>query len=100
MNLQTFKSFNTDRATDVDELVAALAFGKSLRNEYEALQIEEPEYIDSTIKAVRREISSRNSDKIAARKRELTARIDSLKTPAQKKSELEKELAALEALAV
>jgi hypothetical protein len=42
----------------------------------------------------------RNADKIAARKRELTARIDSLKTPAQKKNELEKELAALEAMAV
>ena len=100
MNLQTFESFNTDRATDVDELVAALAFGKSLRNEYEALQIEEPEYIDTTIKAIRREITARNADKIAARKRELAARIDSLKTPAQKKTELEKELAALEALAV
>lgn len=100
MNLQAFKSFNTDRATDVDELVAGLAFGKSLRTEYDALQIEEPEYIDSTLKAIRREITSRTADKIAARKRELTARINYLKTPAQKKTELEKELAALEAMAV
>jgi ATP-dependent Lon protease len=100
MNLQTFKSFNTDRATDIDELVAALAFGKSLRVEFDALQIEEPEYIDTTLKAVRREIASRNSDKVAARKRELTARIDALKSPTQKKKELEEELAKLEAMAV
>ena len=99
MNITALKNFNADRL-DIDEMVGLLADSKALRTEYEALQIEEPEYIDTTIKAIRREIASRNADKIAARKRELTARIDSLKTPAQKKTELEKELAALEALAV
>jgi ATP-dependent Lon protease len=99
MNINALKNFNADRL-DMDELVGLLADSKALRTEYEALQIEEPEYIDTTIKAIRREITSRNADKIAARKRELTARIDSLKTPAQKKAELEKELASLEALSV
>jgi hypothetical protein len=99
MNITALKNFNADRL-DMEDLVGLLADSKALRTEYEALQIEEPEYIDTTIKAIRREITSRNADKIAARKRELTARIDSLKTPAQKKTELEKELAALEALAV
>jgi hypothetical protein len=99
MNITALKNFNADRL-DMEDLVGLLADSKALRTEYEALQIEEPEYIDTTIKAIRREIASRNADKIAARKRELTARIDSLKTPAQKKTELEKELAALEALAV
>jgi ATP-dependent Lon protease len=99
MNITALKNFNADRL-DMEDLVGLLADCKALRAEYEALQIEEPEYIDTTIKAIRREITSRNADKIAARKRELTARIDSLKTPAQKKTELEKELAALEALAV
>ena len=99
MNITALKNFNADRL-DMEDLVGLLADCKALRAEYEALQIEEAEYIDTTIKAIRREITSRNADKIAARKRELTARIDSLKTPAQKKTELEKELAALEALAV
>ena len=99
MNITALKNFNADRL-DMEDLVGLLADSKALRAEYGALQIEEPEYIDTTIKAIRREITSRNADKIAARKRELTARIDSLKTPAQKKTELEKELAALEALAV
>ena len=99
MNITALKNFNADRL-DMEDLVGLLADSKALRTEYEALQIEEPEYIDTTIKAIRREITARNADKIAARKRELTARIDSLKTPAQKKAELEKELAALEALAV
>ena len=99
MNITALKNFNADRL-DMEDLVGLLADSKALRAEYEALQIEEPEYIDTTIKAIRREITSRNADKVAARKRELKARIDSLKTPAQKKSELEKELAALDALAV
>jgi ATP-dependent Lon protease len=99
MNITALKNFNADRL-DMEDLVGLLADSKALRLEYEALQIEEPEYIDTTIKAIRREITSRNADKVAARKRELKARIDSLKTPAQKKSELEKELAALDALAV
>jgi ATP-dependent Lon protease len=99
MNITALKNFNADRL-DMDELVGTLADAKALRAEYDSLQVEEPEYLDGTIKAIRREITSRNADKIAARKRELTARIDSLKTPAQKKTELEKELAALEALAV
>jgi ATP-dependent Lon protease len=99
MNINALKNFNADRL-DIDEMVGLLADSKALRTEYEALQIEEPEYIDTTIKAIRREINARNADKIAARKRELAARIDSLKTPLQKKKELEEELAKLEALPV
>jgi ATP-dependent Lon protease len=95
MNLQSFKTFSADRM-DIDELVALYTFGKSLRDEYEALQLEEPSFVDVQLKSLRREITARTADKLEARKRELTARIDSLKTPAQKKSELEKELAKLE----
>ena len=97
MNITALKNFNADRL-DMEDLVGLLADSKALRLEYEALQIEEPEYIDTTIKAIRREITSRNADKIAARKRELKARIDSLKTPLQKKKELEDELSKLESL--
>ena len=97
MNINALKNFNADRM-DLDDMVGLLADCKALRAEYEALQIEEPEYIDTTIKAIRREITSRNADKIAARKRELKARIDSLKTSQQKKKELEDELSKLESL--
>lgn len=100
MNIQAFKSFNTDRATDIDELVAGVAFGKALRHQFEELNLEVPEYVDTQLRALQREITSRNSDKAAARKRELLARIDALKTPTQKKAELEAELAKLEAVGV
>lgn len=99
MNINALKNFNADRL-DMDEMVGLLADCKALRNEYEALQIEEPEYIDTTIKSIRREINTRNADKVAARKRELAARIDALKSPTQKKRELEEELAKLQAMPV
>ena len=95
MNLASFKTFSADRM-DIDELVALHAFGKSLRAEYDTLQLEEPSFVDLQLKSLRREITARTADKLESRKRELTARIDSLKTPAQKKTELEKELAAIE----
>lgn len=95
MSLSNFKSFSIDRL-DVDEMVALLAFGKSLRAEYESLQIEEPEFVSTQINTLKREIRAKLSDKLEAKKRELAARIDSLKTPAQKKNELEAELKRIE----
>ena len=95
MDLTTFKNYNTTRA-DLDDLVAMAAFGRSLRAEYEAHQLDEPEFIGAKLKSLRAEIADRNADKVAARKRELAARIDSLKSPREKKAELLKELAELE----
>lgn len=95
MNLIQFKNFNVDRVTDIDELVAGIGFGKMLRTEYEALQLEEPEYVDIQLKAMRREIASRNADRLEAKKRELKAQIDRFKSREEKKQELEAELAKL-----
>ena len=95
MSMAAFKNFSADRM-DLDELVALSAFGKSLRAEYEALQLEEPEFVAVQINTLKREIRSRVADKLEARKRELANRIDSLKTPKEKKAELEAELQKLE----
>jgi DNA repair ATPase RecN len=89
--LNQFKNFVSDRL-DIDELIELTAFGKMLRAEYEAHQLEEPEFVDSQLKALKREIFARNADRLEARKREIRSRLDSLKTPTQRKSELEKEL--------
>lgn len=94
MALEVFKSFNADRM-DISELVALMAFGKSLRAEYEKLSLEEPAFVDIQLKSLHREITARTADAKEARRRELASRIDALKTPQQKKAELEKELAAL-----
>jgi DNA repair ATPase RecN len=88
--LQQFKEFNTDRAS-LDELVALAAFGKLLRAEYEVHNLEEPEFVDVNLKSLKREIYTRNASKLEARRKEIDARLDSLKTPSQRKAELQKE---------
>ena len=88
--LNTFRTFNVD-STDLDELVALSLFGRQLRTEYEALQLEEPEWVDVQLKTLRREIHARTADYLEARRREINARLESLKTPQQKKQELLKE---------
>lgn len=93
--LNDFRNFNVDRL-DIHELISLAAFGRALRDEYEHHQIEEPNWVDAQLKSLRREISSRNADRLESRRREVSARLESLKTPAQKKAELLKELAALD----
>ena len=81
---------------DLDDLVSLAAFGRQLRAEYEFHNLEEPDWLEVQIKSLRREINSRSVDKLEARSREITARLDSLKTPTEKKAELLKEKAKLE----
>lgn len=95
MDMTTFKNYNAARA-DLDELIAMAAFGRALRAEYEAHQIEEPEFVAAKLKVLRAEIADRNADKVAARKSEIKARLDALKSPKEKAAELRKELEALE----
>jgi hypothetical protein len=94
-NLTEFKNFIADRC-DVDQLVSLVAFGKQLRAEYDALQLEEPEWVDVQLKSLRREIFARNADALEARRREINSRLDALKTPGQRKSELLQEKAEID----
>jgi hypothetical protein len=95
MFLQQLRNFQADRM-DLDELVALAAFGRQLRAEYEAHQLDEPDWVDIQIKSLRREIHSRNADRLEARRKEIGARLESLKTPTEKKAALTKELRELE----
>lgn len=93
--LDQFRSFSAD-SLNIDELVSLSLFGRQLRAEYEALQLEEPEWVDVQLKSLRREIHARNADSLEARRREINARLESLKTPGQRKSELLKERAEID----
>jgi hypothetical protein len=95
MNLVQFRTFNVDRVTDIDELVAGVAFGKSLRAQFESLQLAEPDYIDIQLKSLHREIANRVEEQKAARIRTLAAQINTLKSRDEKRAELEAELAKL-----
>lgn len=92
--LNQFKSFDADRM-QLDELVALEVFGHGLREAYDRLGIDEPSYLDTQLKSVRRVIRTRNADKLSARSKELQNRLDSLKTPAEKRKEILAEQAKL-----
>lgn len=94
--LSDFQNFNKDRL-NVDDMVALAAFGRILRAEYEAQKVDEPEFVDTQLKLLRREIASKVDDKRQARRKQIEAQLQSLKTPAERRAELEKEKAELEA---
>jgi len=93
--LEKFKNLDLNRLA-LDELVTLAAFGKLLRAEYEVHQLEEPEFVDVQLKSLRREIHARNADRLEASLRDKKARLESLKTPVEKRQELRKEIAGLE----
>lgn len=88
--LSQFRNFQADRM-DIDELVALAAYGRALRDEYEKHNLDEPEFVDAQLKSLRREITARNADRLESRRKEINSRLESLKTPTQRKSELLKE---------
>jgi len=92
--LDQFKKFNAE-AADLDELVEVASFGRQFRAEHESLNVPIPEYVDDNLRVIRREIDARLADKRAARVRELKAQRDSLKTAAERREAIDKELAAL-----
>lgn len=84
----------------LEELVYLSAQARTLRSEYDTLNVEVPEWLDNRLREIKRRIHTMTQDAVEKRKREIKSRLDALKTPTEKRTELEKELAALEAQAV
>ena len=94
--LHEFRTFDKDRS-DINDLIALTAFGKLFRDTCDELNVEEPEFVDVQIKALKRTIRARVSDAKAARLRQVQSQLDSLKTPAEKRKDLEAEAKVLAA---
>lgn len=93
--LKDLKNFDAERA-DVDDMIELSAFARTIYSEYCALAIEPPEWLETQTKAVRREVNNRLADLRAKRVREIKARLSTLKTAEEKRTELTEELARLE----
>lgn len=89
--LHQFKTFQADRM-DLDDLIALAAFGHMLRDQYEKFGLEVPDFVTDNIKAITREVKTKTAATLESRKRELLSRKDALKTPAERKREIEAEL--------
>ena len=93
--LNQFRNFDADRC-DVAELMELAAFGRALRAEFAAHNVEEPEFVDVQLKSLAREIRTRNADQLARTLREKKARLQALKPAEQRREELAAEIADLE----
>lgn len=96
--LEQFKSFDSD-ALDVDELVELSMFGEQYRAHFDKLNLEVPEWVDDQNRSVKLAIRARTQDILAKRIKEAKIKLGNLKTPAEKRAELESELAKLEQMA-
>ena len=96
--LDRLKNFNAEQ-NGLEELMYLLAVANTLRTTYEATQVESPEWLDRSIKSVRRAIKDRTADDAARRLAELKARRAALLTPDEKRRALDEEIAKLEPVA-
>lgn len=96
MSVNDLKDVNIDRI-DLEGAVALSCFGRQLQGEFSALNIEEPEWVGTRLRELRREIRVRMQDEIEKRLRESRARLASLATPDEKRAKLREEIAKLEA---
>lgn len=92
--LKELRALNHDRI-DVDEAIGYLAYAKMVQAEYEHAGIDAPDWLDAVVKSLRRTIREKTQDRLQARLSEATSRMETLKTPEQKRSELKKEIADL-----
>jgi len=82
---------------DIDDLLELSAYARALENEAKELGVELPEWIAENAQSIRREIKAKNRDRLAARIKAVKARRETLKTPDEKRTALDNELAVLEA---
>lgn len=94
--VEALKSLNVER-NDLEELVFLSAKMKAYHAEFEALNVDVPEWVDEVRRSLRREVSARNSDAVANQKKSIQLALDGLKTKEEKRKELEDRLAKLNA---
>lgn len=96
--LEKLRNLDVQRP-DLEELVFLSATAKALRTEFEAENVDVPEWLDNTSRELKREIRTRQQDSIEKRVRDIRSRLDALKTPSEKRIELQSELDKLTAVA-
>jgi hypothetical protein len=85
--------------TDVEEMVALLAFAEGMKAKYIELELDVPEWLEDKVSAIEKEVRSRSHDALLARIRQAESRLEAMKPAEQKRTELSKEIKRLKALA-
>lgn len=93
--IERLKSFDSERSNP-DEMVELSAGARILAAEYQTLGLESPDWLEEKRVEVKRELDTRLADMKAKRIRELKAKLATLKTAEERRSEIAEELARLE----
>ena len=88
--LDKLKNFDCEKG-DVDEMIELSAFARGMQQEYVALSIDPPEWLEVKHKEVVREVNSRLADLREKRIREIDRALAALKTAEEKRTDLKAE---------
>lgn len=94
--LTKFRTFNQDGA-DMDELVALHMFGQNYVAQYEQFKMTSPDWITDRVKVLKSEIFKRRRDYLEKTLRSKKLAREALRTPEQKRQDLDTDIAQLEA---
>lgn len=94
--IEKLKQLNVDRLLDMDEAVALSAYARQLENEYEALGMATPEWLERASNTLREEIARRTKAADLATLKSLEAEIEGYRTIGEKKADAQKRIADLQ----
>jgi len=94
--IEKLKSFSSTKYS-LDELLALSAFQRSVRQEYESVWIDVPDWLDQSGRAILTAIKDRVRDELERKLASAKARRASLKTADERRKEADEEIAALTA---
>jgi hypothetical protein len=93
--LSQLKNFDADRTNEIDELVALVAFGEGQRAQYEKLNLDEPDYLNRQLRAVKRAINAKRENSLEMELKQLEIQLENSKSPAEKKIAAQKRIAEI-----
>lgn len=93
--LDNLKNFDSNKAS-IDEMVSLRSYARQLMDEYDTQVVEVPGWVTAQAENLDRQIEAKNQERLHAKRREVMARLENLKTPTEKRSEYKKELALLD----
>jgi chromosome segregation ATPase len=93
--IDELRRFDTE-GTALEDLVALSSLGRVVQTEFQSLNVEEPEWLNPKLREIRREIQTRQADRIEKLIREKKSRLEALLPAEEKRQALQSEIEKLE----
>lgn len=93
--LNELKSFVGGSRLETEEIVALSSFGRAYEAEFKENNMEAPKWVVNSNTAIAKELKARNQEAIASKLQAAKARLETLKSPDEKRKAVEDEIARL-----